>query len=266
MSMLILFSCSEKESDLTVIHEESDDQQLLIHVYDQENVITPPHPEVIHTSYYAELSQLRQQFQGNLFDDNFIILRFLTSSQNYIAYLNKTFSRDKHHDTLDEFWKLQPPDTNQIRLLFDELVENPNDKQITFVHYGILAMQCSTLDTLITIRLQDKCSVNRFSTKQSLKLSPAHQNTIYFAHHQSLWDLATDEQWGDPWIEELQDRYQRYADETVHIYSKKIRGFFSEYGVNNGLLWLAIQDPDLIGFVLSNITDENAFWCWINHL
>lgn len=249
-----------------IIREESDDQKRWTPLYDEENVIIPPLPEVKHTNLFAELSQLRQQFPGNLLDDNFQILRNLTSSQNYIAYLTKTITRDKHFETLEEFWKLQLPDTNQIRLLFDGLIENPDAKQITYVHFGILARQCSTLDTLINQSLQGKCGENSFSTNRSLKLSPALQNTIYFGHQQSLWDLAPGEEWSDPWIKNLQDRYQRYADKTVHINSKKIRGFFSEYGVNNGLLWLAIQDPDLIGFVLSNFSNENVFQCWIDCL
>ncbi len=266
MCMLIFFSCTEKQTDRLIIREESDDQKRWNHIYDEENVIILPLPEVTHTKLFAELSQLRQQFPGNLLDENFHILRILTSSQNYISYLTKTITRDKHFETLEEFWKLQPPDTNQIRLLFDGLLENPDAEQITYVHFGILSWQCNTLDTLINQNLQSKCGINPFSTNLRFKLSPALQNSIYFGYHQNLWDLAPGEKWGEPWIEDLQNRYQRYAEKTVHINSKKIRGFFSVYGVNNGLLWLAIQDPDLVGFVLSNFTNEDLFQCWINCL
>ena len=81
-------------------------------------------------------------FKGNVLEDNFKILRKLTASQIYKAYLANTFPRDESFETLDEFWKVPPPPTEDFLRLFEGILENPADEQIAFIYRAMLAYKC----------------------------------------------------------------------------------------------------------------------------
>ena len=279
----IVFSCTEQPKTYTITDEElealndsftyeienarfSDESPpCWIHLYAESDIIPPPDPEPIHKEMFAGFSQLRQQFSGNVLENNFQILRNLTNSQSYIVYLIKAFPRDASFKTLDEFWKEQPPPTERLLPLFDGLLENPNDKQIAYAHFGILSWQCITIDSLMAPGFAGKCETYPISIDTHPKTSTAVENTAHFGHRQLLLNLVPDEHWENHRVNILQKRYQKSAEVTLDLNRKKIQGFFNEYGVNNGLIWLAIQEPDLTGFILSNFSNEKVFQGWVNH-
>lgn len=45
---------------------------------------------------------------------------------------------------------------------------------------------------------------------------------------------------------------------------KKIRGFFNTYSADEGLILLALQEPDLTGLILWYAFDEAMFIAWLN--
>ena len=231
--------------------------------YDRNDSIPPPSPEAIHVAAFTELSELRQLFQSSLFVDNFRLLRILTDSQNYLVFLSDVSPKNALYQTLDSFWKTQPPPTQEILPLFEGLLENPNEKQIAFVHSQILSWQCSSLDTFFGLDLANGCGpqypfpfIPEPSDREHM------ENAIYFATRQSPLDLLGDEL-NVNWADTLRKRHNRYAEETNHIHQKKVRGFFNRYGADTGMLWIAIQEPNLTAFILGNFTHENMLKAWI---
>ena len=233
--------------------------------YDKNESIPPPNPESIHVAAFTELSELRQQFQSSLFADNFRLLRILIDSQNYLALLSDVSPKNAPYETLDSFWKTQPPLTEEIHRLFDGLLENPSEKQIAYVHSQILSWQCSSLDNFFGLDFANNCG-----SQYPIPFIPEPpdrehmRNAIYFAKRQSPLDLTGDEL-ALHWADTLRERYKRYAEDASQIYQKKIRGFFNKYGADTGMLWLAIQEPNLTGFILSNFTHENMLKAWIKN-
>lgn len=229
-----------------------------IYLYADSDTVPPPIPEPIHAEMFEELLQLRQQFQGNVLEDNFKILRQLTASQIYKAYLANTFPRDESFETLDEFWKVPPPPTEDFLRLFEGILENPADEQIAFIYRAMLAYKCF-YSTDITAR---KCG-------GSVGLGLAN---LPDAVVQNREELHRRNRGQDRWLIDLgakkygvfNERYRNFAEDAIHADKRKIRGFFNEYGVNDGLIWLAIQEPELTGFFLSNFRDEAVFQGWVN--
>ena len=142
---------SSPECDILIFGDEED-----FH-YDKNDSIPPPSPEPIHVAAFTELSELRERFQSSLFADNFRLLRILTDSQNYLAFLSDVSPKNAPYETLDSFWKAQPPPIEEILLLFEGLLEAPNEKQIAFVHSQILSWQCSSLDDFFGLDLANNC-------------------------------------------------------------------------------------------------------------
>ena len=248
---------SSPECDILIFGDEED-----FH-YDKNDSIPPPSPEPIHVAAFTELSELRERFQSSLFADNFRLLRILTDSQNYLAFLSDVSPKNAPYETLDSFWKAQPPPIEEILLLFEGLLEAPNEKQIAFVHSQILSWQCSSLDDFFGLDLANNCGrqypipfIPELPDREHMR------NAIYFATRQSPLDLIEGEL-ALHWVDTLTERQKRDAEDTNQAYQKKIRGFFSKYGADTGMLWLAIQEPNLTGFILSNFIHENMLKAWI---
>lgn len=229
-----------------------------IYLYAENDIVPPPIPEPIHSEMFEELLQLRRQFRGNVLEDNFKILRQLTDTQIYKAYLVNMFPRDEPFETLDEFWKVPPLLTEDFLRLFEGIIENPDDEQIAFIYRAMLAYKCFYLRDITSL----KCGEG-----ENLNLANLPDYVV-----QNREDLHRRNRGHDRWIIELgakkydifNERYRNFAEDAIHADKRKIRGFFNEYGVNNGLIWLAIQNPDLTGLFLSNFRDEIVFQGWVN--
>ena len=233
--------------------------------YDKNESIPPPNPEPIHIDAFTELSELRQHFQSTLFADNFRLLRLLTDSQNYLAFLSDVSPQNVPYQTLDSFWKVQPPSTEEILSLFDGLLKSPTEKQIDYVHSQILSWQCSFFDTFFHLSSANHCELNPQYPLRFIPEPPDREhmrNAIYFATRRSPLDLIGEEL-DAHWMDTLRERYKRYAEDTLEIHQKKIRGFFNTYGADTGMIWLAVQEPNLTGFILSNFIHENMLKAWI---
>lgn len=231
--------------------------------YDKSDSIPPPSPQQLHVAAFTELYELRQRFDSSLFAENFRLLRVLINSENYLAFLSDAFPRNAPYSTLNDFWKIQPPPTEELLDLFQGLLENPNEKQIAFLHSQSLSWQCSSLDTFFYLDHANGCGypyplpfIPQTADREHMK------NAIYFATRHSPLDLIGAEK-DAHWVDPLLERRKRYAEDTNDIQQKKIRGFFNTYGADTGMLWLAIQEPTITGFILSNFTHENMLKAWI---
>ena len=231
--------------------------------YDKSYSIPPPFPQQLHIDAFTELSELRQRFESSLFADNFRLLRILTDSQNYLAFLSEASAINAPYSTLDDFWKTQPPPTEEIIPLFEGILENPSEKQIAFIHSQALSSQCFFFDAFFNVDNAKNCnSAYPFPFIPEVTDRAYIINAVYFASRHEIMDLIGGD-WNHDWTDPLFDRRKRYAEDTNHIYQKKIRGFFNTYGADTGMLWLAIQEPAITGFILGNFTHENMLKAWI---
>ncbi len=232
-----------------------------IHLYATEDVIAPSPPENAHLEMFAELSEHRQQFHGNVIDDNFRILRHLTATQNYIKYLQDTFPKADTFETLSDFWKIPDGATVQDSDVFTGILENPTNEQLEYISHHVLTLKC-THQALIYL----------FSVGCRNGQDPSQQGEPGFVTENKQVIIGRLDGYNLHWLfnlaqqksETLIERYHTLAKDAIDADKQKIRGFFNEYGVNNGLIWLAIQEPDITGMFLSNFRDPFLFQSWVN--
>lgn len=268
--IITLLSCTEKQENETAIMPDDDIfiyplkdnlpmECQIIETYPENESVISPTAEEIHKQIFAELLGLRQMYQDTVLENNFEILRILTDSQIYIDYLKQAFHRDTPFETLEEFWTTQSPLIELYRPIFDGFIEDPETDDFAYLHRDILNWKAVVLYTYaIPICVQDPIDY--------LKKKPLHLREGPV----KKTDLTTGT--FEKWVTHYSDGYESFSSRKRKMFitflntdKKKIRGYFNAYSVDDALIWLAIQDPNLAGLILSSTIDETMFIGWLNY-
>ena len=288
ISFFFLFSCTEKTQDTltpenteaalrsevelpkwTSIHRYA--PECMVQTYPEGDIILPTASEPIHKEKLAELLQFQQRFQGNVLEDNFRILRILIDSQIYKEYLTETFKRDPHFETLDEFWRMTMPPipTEQYRPLFDGFLEDPEVEDFAYLHKIVLEGKGSLtiyqgLSMCCAREPGDPPNIPKVPQPQYLIDGPFIDTPLHKSTKDTLQKWIFHNRQGENAYNVFEKRYTEFIKDASEIDKKKIRGFFNAYGVDEGLIMLALQEPDLTGLILWYSFDEAMFIAWIN--
>jgi hypothetical protein len=288
ISFFAFLSCTEKTQDpLTPEKTETDlrrEAELLrlmrlhrnapecmVKTYPESDIIPPTPPEPIHREKMAELLALRQRYEGTVLEDNFRILRDLIDSEIYKTYLRETFRRMPQFDTLDEFWRMtmMPIPTETYRPLFDGFLENPEVEDFAYLHQRILEGKGAlTLYQGLSIFCArdpgDPPNIPKIQQPQHLIDGPFIDTPLHEFTEKTLEKWIFDNGLGENAYNAFEARYTDFIQEASENDKKKIRGFFNTYGVDEGLILLALQAPDLTGLLLWYAFDEAMFIAWVN--
>ncbi|RKU09860.1 hypothetical protein C6501_14820 [Candidatus Poribacteria bacterium] len=270
ISIIALLSCTEKQKSGTVLIEDEETitypikkelpvECQIIETYPENESVIPPIAEEMHKQLFVELDELRQLFEGSILENNLEILRILTRSQIYIDYLKRTFHRDAPFETLEEFWTTQPIPTELYRPIFDGFIEAPEPDDFAYLHRNLLNWKATVLHTYV-IPICARDPIDYFLNKPlHLRGGPVKKT-----------DLTNGTL--EKWVTHYSDGYESFRSRKrkkfitfLNTDKKKIRGYFNMYDVDDALIWLAIQDPNLIGLILSSTVDEAMFIGWINY-
>ncbi|MDE0323574.1 MAG: hypothetical protein OXN27_06580 [Candidatus Poribacteria bacterium] len=246
--------------------------ECMVQIYSENDTIPPPTPVPIQKEKFAELSQLRQLFQGTALENNFRILRILIDSQIYREYLRQTFDREPHFETLDEFWRMTMPPipTEQYRPLFGGFLENPESSDFAYLHkivlegkgsltiYNGLAMFCAR-------EPGDPPNIPKIPQPQHLIDGPFIDTPLYEFTKDTVEKWIFHNGHGIDAYKVFENRYKEFIKNAGEADKKKVRGFFNTYGIDDGLIMLALQEPDLTGLILWYSFDEAMFIAWVNH-
>jgi hypothetical protein len=288
MSFFAFLSCTEKTQDplrpektetelrreaellkLTRLHRNAPECQ--VKPYSESEITPPTPPEPIHIEKMAELLALRHRDEGTVLEDNFRMLRDLIDSEIYKTYLRENFTRDPQFQTLDEFWRMtrMPIPTETYRPLFDGFLENPQAEDFAYLHQRILEGKGAlTLYQGLSIFCArdpgDPPNIPKIQQPQHLIDGPFRDTPLHAFTEKTLEKWIFDNGHGENAYNAFEARYTDFIQETSENDKKKIRGFFNTYGVDEGLILLALQEPDLTGLLLWYSVDEAMFIAWVN--
>jgi len=288
ISFFFFLSCTEKTQDplipektetdfrreaellkLTRLHRDA--PECMVKTYSESDIIPPTSPEPIHREKMAELLALQQRYEGNVLEDNFRILRHLINSETYKAYLRETFTREPQFQTLDEFWRMtmMPISTEEYRPLFDGFLENPEVEDFAYLHQIILEGKGAlTLYKGLSIFCAREPgappNIPKIPQPQHLIDGPFIDTPLHQFTEDTLEKWIFDNGQGENAYNAFEARYTDFIQDASERDKKKIRGFFNTYGVDEGLILLALQEPDLTGLILWYAFDEAMFIAWVN--
>ncbi len=288
ISFFFSSSCSEKTQDplipektetelrreaelLTLTHLHRDAPECQVKTYSESEIIPPTPPEPIHTQKKAELLALRHRYEGTVLEDNFRILRDLIDSEIYKTYLRETFTREPEFQTLDAFWRrtMMPIPTETYRPLFDGFLQNPQAEDFAYLHQRILEgkgalMLYQGLSIFCARNPGDPLNIPKIQQPQHLIDGPFRDTPHHAFTEKTLEKWIFDNGQGENAYNAFEARYTDFIQEDSERDKKKIRGFFNAYGVEEGLILLALQEPDLTGLLLWYTADEAMFIAWVN--
>lgn len=237
LGVSIFFGCTDAPDDMTLTPEEASTTTVAVKSVDDFQKET--------------FFELKTEFGRNLLDDNFKILRSLTHSGAYLVYLERAFPTDEPFQTFDEFISMRPPPAEWYRSFLEKYFQDINEDDIV------------AADALI-----DELLHGNFLVYQG------GNQLVLFSSRVKAWRLPIVKEWIDQRFEAKKgpidaQKFNNFTKgaETLakKIDSKQARlvqTYFDEYGENEGIIWLAIQEPLLLGRLLTHFTDAKVFRKW----
>lgn len=237
LGVSIFFGCTDTPDDMTLTLEEP--------------AITTGAVKTVDDFQKETFFQLKTEFGRNLLDDNFKTLRSLTHSEAYLDYLERVFPTDEPFQTFDEFISMTPPPPEWYRSFLEKYFQGINEDDIV------------AADALIDELLHG----NFLAYQDGNKL-------VFFSSRVKAWRLPIVKEWIDRRFEVKKgpidaQKFNNFTKDaetlTKKIDAKQARlvqNYFDEYDENEGVIWLALQEPLLLGRLLTHFTNAKVFRKW----
>ncbi len=230
LSVFLFFGCTDKSDDPLIVSSEEIESVSILDAVPVANLEE------------RTFSELRAAFPGPLLDENLKTLQTLANSDTYLAFLSRISKQVKPFQTFDEFLDTTPPDAQKkIRPIFKQRLPHLviNDQDIANFHK--LATIEQSLAILTNLRVDPKPPHLKEAEARAIKnaeffrwLPPEIQPHI----RQAFWKA-----------------YVKFVVDANEIARKKMQDTLHEHGQDDGLIWLAIQEPRILGVILNAFMD-----------
>lgn len=202
-------------------------------------------------------SRLQSAFPPPILDGNFKTLQALVNSDIYLEFLSRVSKQAKPFQTFDEFLETTPPDAKKkIRpILKKHLIHLAiNDQDIASFH------KLATIDQSITILIE--LNLHQKLIPPHLKEAETHavKNAPLFRWFppQEIQPHIRQAFWKD---------FVKFVEDATEITKKNTQKTLHEHGQDDGLIWLAIQEPRIFGIIFNTFMDPltvTDFLRWVD--
>ena len=244
LSILLLSGCTEPSGDMLMTSEEPRSNSTMS-------------SESIANLEERTFATLQSAFPPPILDEDFKILRLLANSDTYLTFLSRVFKPEKPFQTFNEFLETTPPDAEKkIRpILKKHLVHLAiNDQDIASFH------KLATIDQSIAILID--LNLHQKLIPPHLKEAEAHalKNAPLFRWFppQEIQPHIRQAFWKD---------FVKFVEDATETAKKKTQNTLHEHGQDDGLIWLAIQEPRIFGIIFNTFMDPltaTDFLQWVN--
>ena len=234
LSILLLSGCTEQSDDMLMTSEET-----------RSNTTTVGSEPVANLEERT-FSKLRAAFPGPLLDQDFKTLRALANSDTYLAFLSRArVSKQvkvKPFQTFDEFLDTIPLDAERkIRPIFKKHLAHLAIKDQDIASFYKLATIDQSKVILTVLRVRPIPPRIKEAETRAIK------NTQFF-------------RWLPPEIQpHIRDAFWKtfvkFVEDANETARKKTQNTLHEHGQDEGLIWLAIQEPRILGIILNTFIE-----------
>ena len=197
--------------------------------------------------------QLKRENPRNILDEDFRNLRRLVTSKTYLDFLRRTYPLENQYQTFDAFWKLAASHPSQYLPFLKGQLEKPDEEDAANTH--LLAVHYRHIVT----REYHGEDPDIFQDEWR-KLMNGPGLNIAFKHFVNDDRNALNGGEITFFIVEL----ILYVEETEQTDAAIAAELLGKHGEDDGLIRLALKDPVLIGYILKDFTDTQAFRRWID--
>ena len=233
LSILLLSSCTEQSDDMLMTSEET-----------RSNTTTVGSEPVANLEERT-FSKLRAAFPGPLLGQDFKTLRALANSDTYIEFLSRVFKPVKPFQNFDEFLETVPPDAEKkIRPILKKHLAHLaiNDQDIAGFYEFVIIEQSIAILINLNFRFQLMPQRIKEAEERAVKNLPLFR-----------WFPPKD---FDPHIRQaFWKDYRKFVKDANETARKKTQNTLHEHGQDEGLIWLAIQEPRILGIILNTFIE-----------
>jgi len=231
LSVFLFFGCTDKSDDTLIVSSEETEPASTL--------------DAVPIANFQEktFSKLRAAFPGPLLDENLKTLRVLANSDIYLEFLSRVSKQVKPFQTFDEFLDTTPPDAErEIRPIFKQHLPHLiiNDQDIASFYE--LATVEQSMVILIHLRVHSRPPHLIEAETRARKNAPLFRwfppKEIEPHIRQAFWKV-----------------FVKFVVDANEIARKKIQDTLHEHGQDDGLIWLAIQEPRILGVILNAFMD-----------
>ena len=198
-------------------------------------------------------TKLRSMFENPILDKDFKTLKQITSSKVYLDFLKQTYPTDKPFETLEEFVKVAPPDPERYRGFLEEHFENLTDAD--FINLHQLALIYRRADMIMMHAEKTKKHTEAVSALKKKINAPRESNI------RDWWALRFADKDQGQTVQFLLN-FEKFVTETEKTDTDWIQAQFEAHTRPDGLLWVAIRKPALMGEILTNCSSTEVFETW----
>lgn len=194
---------------------------------------------------------LKRENPGDILDEDFRMLRRLVTSKAYLDFLRHNHPVEDKYQTFDEFWEIAALDPSQYRPFLKRHLEKPTEEDITNVHLFVVH------DRHVMTREYHGENPERFQDKW-VKLVRGPGMDIALRHfvdddgRVNQFDLGL-----------LLVEITLYVKEIEQADAARAQQLLNKHGEQDALIWIALEDPVLIGYILKDFTDVQVFLKWM---
>lgn len=234
LGILLLSSCTEQSDNMRMTSEETRSNSTV----DSEPVANLEE---------RTFSKLRAAFPGPLLDENLKTLQVLANSDTYIEFLSRVFKPVKPFQNFDEFLETVPPDAEKkIRPILKKHLAHLaiNDQDIA----GFYEFAITEQSIAILINLNFRFHLHLIPQRLIEANARAVKNLPLFR-----WFPPKD---FDPHIRQaFWKDYRKFVKDANETAREKTQNTLHEHGQDEGLIWLAIQEPRILGIIVNTFIE-----------
>lgn len=220
--------------------------------------------------------ELRRMFPNSILDEDFSTLKQVTGSKVYLDYLKSEFPTDEPFETLEVFINVAPPPVERYRDFLNKHFENLTKADFLGMHQLTLLERRQNMMKLASWKTKNERYSRAASQLSAFGLMPDHlRQKLETIDPSTLWSFRLRRDHARRW---WRSRFPNYAEKYKFILSVKqfavetekadtdwIQTRFETHGKDEGLLWIAIENPVLIGEIITNFPPPHAylFLSWV---
>ncbi|RKU24113.1 hypothetical protein C6503_01400 [Candidatus Poribacteria bacterium] len=241
LGISLFFAC-QSSPDPDVVKPEKGDIETESRI---EPIARPPTPE-------ETFEQLKQENLGDILDNDFKTLRRLVASKTYLDFLRRNHPLEAQYQTYDAFWEIASAHPSRYMPFLEQTLEKPDEEDAANAH--LFAVHYRHVLT----RGYHGEDPDTFQDEW-VKLIKGPGVDIGLKH------FVDDER------NALKGFEIAFLAVEIDLYVRKIEQadaahaaeLFDKYGEHETLIWIALKDPVLIGYILKDFTDVQVFQRWM---
>ncbi len=220
--------------------------------------------------------KLRGMFSDPILDENFKTLKQVISSEVYLDFVRRVYPTDKPFETLEEFINVAPPPVEKYRDFLREHFGEPTEKAFLAIHQLTLIRRRASMIRMCAWQTgNQKYRIAATELRSSSFLSNRVKRMLETVDPDSIWSFTLNQEHIKPWFNnrfargdsagtrEFLRHYGKFVTEAEKTDTDWIQARFEADGQSDGLLWIAIEKPILIGEIVTNFPTTDLFLKWV---